>query len=150
MKKIFNASGRMLVLAITMMFISTVAHAQEGAVAVDKICIAFGNMTKQVSAITSIEELDNIDFTKSIMDAGIEDISDDCQYYVLKAEDKKKIILSVNKMIDAMSAKGSNLTGGTVTKAQMDEYLAPFKTKFRDAINNSTTLGNLLQRMSNM
>lgn len=148
MKKILKSSSAFITLLVMLFAASVSAHAVNCASSVDKICKVFSLMADRTSQIQTIEELDNINFDKAILDSGIDQISDECVNYQLTQFDKEKIMLAFDKFVDATIDKTYSLCDGILTRDYLKGELDPLRETMRKAVYKSTTLNDLIENIN--
>lgn len=150
MKKTTKTFSLLIAFLLVVIMSPAKAQAYDCSTAVDKLCKAFDNMTLQVKRINSLEAFDTLDFDKAINNSGLDGVPDSCISYKLTSADKNKLIKSFNGVIDAMSDKLYNLAGGMVTRDMVNSEFKPMKEAFRNAVNSSTSLGEMMEKVENV
>lgn len=150
MKKTTKTFSLLIAFLLVVMMSPAKAQAYDCSSAVDKFCKAFDYMTLQAKQINSLEALDTIDIDKAMNNSGLNGVPDSCISYKLTTADKNKLIKSLNGFMDAMSDKIYNLAGGMVTRDIVDSEFRPMKDALKKAVNSSTTLGEMLEKVQNI
>ena len=135
-------------IVMLMMVAAAPAKADDCSSAVNKICKAFDYMTAQVNRVTSFEGLENLDFDAAVNKAEVYSIPDECANYVLTSADKTKLRKSFNSFCNAMVDKMYSFIGGMMSRNDIAVQISPMKDAFNQVLNNSKTLGDLVEGMA--
>lgn len=147
MKKIFKTSWAL----IAMMLVFSVSCAgSKGQQAVDMIADAFNDMAKEVEKCTSINDLENLDFSGIGMKTGADDIDDSCKDYELTSADKSKLKKSFHNFYDAVVDKMVDFMGGLISRDDLEKQMDAMLTVYNNAVDNSDTLGDYVKALDNL
>lgn len=136
-----------LTLAMMLLASAVPAKAQDCTKSVDLFCKAFAAMTQRISQITSVEEMENIDFDNEVMNSGLTDLPESCLATELSKSDKTKVTKALDGFVDAMINKTYELCEGMVGRSEIEMMMAPMKNTLHENVNKATTLGSLVMNM---
>lgn len=126
------------------------AYSQNCSEAVDKICKSFDSMTAQMSKCKNTQDVDLLNMDIVVEESGLDNISDDCQSYVLTADDKAKLNEAFDKFMDVSASKTYELCGGAITKTQIARELEPLRKSWSEGLSGAATLGDFVEVMESL
>lgn len=136
MKKIF------LTLAIIFASFTTLTmNAADCGQEVNKACLIFNTLNDRMQQVQTLEEFQNIDFDALLNGLDSTEFSDECNDYVLTAEDKENLQKSFNAIFDSMTDKMVQLTYGMVPREQITAQIAPMISMHNKLLEDSVTFG---------
>lgn len=137
-----------VILVVTMFAGNFTAQGATCSEGVDMFCTIFGKMSAMVNKITTVEQLDNINFDSAVENVGLENVPDECMNYVLTKADKTKLNNAYNSFIDSMVNKMYKLLNGMLSKSDIEKEFTSMRTVFKSTLDKSRTFEQFLDNVS--
>ena len=138
MKKLFNLTFG----AFLMLFMLQISSCGEST-PVDKFVDLINEATSKVKSVKNIQEIANLDEVFENLGKGQEQYFQDNADYELTDADRNKIKKAINGLFEAVIDKTVDLSGGMVTKSQMEGAIGQYTKLFEAQIDKCQKLGDL-------
>lgn len=150
MKTLTKNIAKILFTLSLVLLASNSLYAEDCSKAVDRICDTFDKMGADIKKAKSFDDIANMDFVAAAENSGLSDISDACAGYVLTSADKVKLKKSYANFINATAQQICDLSGGYVSRKDLDTSMAPVLDMFNGIVDESETLFELGINMTQM